>query len=41
MKRFKQILHYTDAGERSRPALARAAGLTLLNRGRLTVLGVV
>ncbi len=41
MKRFKQILYYTDASERSRPALERAAELTLRNRGRLTVLGVV
>jgi nucleotide-binding universal stress UspA family protein len=41
MKRFKQILYYADAGELSRSALERAAELTLRNRGRLTVLGVV
>jgi universal stress protein E len=41
MKRFKQILYYTDAGEGSRAALERAAELALHNRGRLTVLGVV
>jgi nucleotide-binding universal stress UspA family protein len=43
MKRFKQILYYADAAadERSRSALERAADLTLRNRGRLTVLGVV
>ena len=40
MKRFKQILYYTDAGESSRAALERAAELALRNRGRLTVLGV-
>ncbi len=41
MKRFKQILYYTDATEGSRAALERAAELALRNRGRLTVLGVV
>lgn len=41
MKRFKQILYYADASERSCSALERAADLTLRNRGRLTVLGVV
>ena len=41
MKRFKQILYYTDASEGSRAALERAAELALRNRGRLTVLGVV
>ena len=41
MKRFKQILYYTDASERSRSALERAADLTLRNSGRLTVVGVV
>jgi nucleotide-binding universal stress UspA family protein len=41
MKRFKQILYYTDAGEGSRAALERATELALRNRGRLTVLGVV
>jgi len=41
MKRFRQILHYTDASEGSGSALERAAGLALGNRGRLTVLGVV
>ena len=41
MKRFKQILYYADASEGSCSALERAAELTLRNRGRLTVLGVV
>jgi universal stress protein E len=41
MKRFKQILYYADASERSCSALERAADLALRNRGRLTVLGVV
>jgi universal stress protein E len=41
MKRFKQVLCYSDASEHSRSALERAAELTLRNCGRLTVLGVV
>jgi nucleotide-binding universal stress UspA family protein len=41
MRRFKRILYYADAGESSRSVLERAAELTLRNRGRLTVLGVV
>jgi universal stress protein E len=40
MKRFKQVLYYTEASEGSRAALERAAELALRNRGRLTVLGV-
>ncbi len=40
MKRFKEILYYTDAGQGSRWPLERAAELALRNRGRLTVLGV-
>ena len=40
MKRFKEILYYTDAGQGSRWPLERAVELALRNRGRLTVLGV-
>ena len=41
MKRFKKILHYTDAREGSRATLERAAELARHNRGQLTVLGVL
>jgi nucleotide-binding universal stress UspA family protein len=41
MKRFKDILYYTDASEGGGSALERAAELALRNRGRLTVLGVL
>jgi universal stress protein E len=41
MKRFKNILYYTDANVDNHVALERAAELALRNRGRLTVTGVV
>ena len=41
MKRFKNILFYTEGKPKDQPALKRAAELALRNRGRLTVIGVV
>jgi len=41
MKRFKNILLYTDGKEESRFALKRAVDLASRNQGRLTVVGVL
>jgi universal stress protein E len=41
MRRFKNILLFTDGEERSRFALGRAADLTNRNQGQLTVVGVL
>ncbi len=39
MKRFKNILFYTDGNGDSDPALSRAVELAQRNLGRLTVVG--
>ena len=41
MKRFKNILFYTDGRGDSDPALSRAVELAQRNHGQLTVLGVL
>ncbi len=41
MKRFKNILFYTDGNAASVPALARAVDLAQRNQGRLTVASVL